>query len=155
MRGALYGSLLAICGLFAAGCGGEKSATVHGTVLLDGQPLAGAEVQFVPKTDSTLGSHTVTTGPDGKFTLQAAASNTPVRPGSYVVVVNKWVAGDPSKGGGGMEGTKNDVPPAYRAQATTTLKAEIAEGEVNLEPFYLLSKGMQQGGDPNKTMQMK
>lgn len=120
-----------------AGCSESvKSSIAQGTVTLNGQPLAGAEVQFIPKSDSTLGAHTTTTGPDGTFTMKAAAANTPLRPGSYIIVVNKWTAGS----GGGMEGMKNEVPELYRAQATTTLKAEIKEGENALGTFSLDSK---------------
>lgn len=155
MLRASCGLFVAVCIAFVSGCGGAHSATAHGTVMLNGQPLAGAEVQFIPKSDSSLGSHTTTTGPDGTFTLKAESSNAPVRPGSYVVVVNKWLAGDSSKGGGGMEGMKNEIPEAYRAQATTTLKAEIKEGESTLDPFHINTKTANRAGDPNLQMQLK
>jgi len=120
-----------------AGCSESvKSSTAHGTVMLNGQPLAGAEVQFIPKSDNTLGAHTTTTGPDGTFTLKVEAVNTPLRPGSYLLVVNKWSAGS----GGGMDAMKNEVPELYRTQATTPLKAEIQDGENILSTFFLESK---------------
>lgn len=147
--------LFIACMSCAAGCGEPKSSTVHGTVLMDGHPLADAEVQLVPKSDAALGAHTTTTGPDGKFTIQTGGRNAPLRPGSYVVVVNKWRAGDPSKGGGGMEGMKSEVPEVYRTQAVTPLKAEIADGESTLEPFQLKAKAPMPAVDSNQQMQMK
>src|SRR5207249_327992 len=35
--------------LALAGCGGPRTKPVEGTVLLDGKPLSGASIQFVPQ----------------------------------------------------------------------------------------------------------
>ena len=62
--------LAALAALPLVGCSsGTGVKKVTGTVTLDGDPLAGAEVQFWPKDDIQLGSHLSRTGADGRFEL--------------------------------------------------------------------------------------
>ncbi|MBN9119220.1 MAG: carboxypeptidase regulatory-like domain-containing protein [Planctomycetes bacterium] len=149
----MCGSLLAACVLLAAGCGKGGGTVARGTVIMNGQPLAGAVVQFVPKSDGSLGAHTVNTGPDGTFTLRTESPNTPVKPGSYVIVVNKWRTGEPGKGS--MDAMKSEIPDRYRTQATTPLKAELKDGENALEPLHINTKSMQPGSSPGTQVSMR
>ncbi len=127
-----------------AGCAGKGGAKVSGSVLLDGQPLANAEVRFDPKEDSSLGVHAAMTDSEGKFTLKAD-SNIPVKPGAYTVTINKIVVQEGSmKDAPPGKGTRaNMVPSAYRSRSRTPLKADIQPGDNSLPPFEL--KNSQKG----------
>ena len=74
----LPGPLLVLVLLLAAGCGGSDAdlAPVKGTVTLDGEPLAGARVEFDPDPDevvrgkSTGSASYGVTDSSGRYTLQ-------------------------------------------------------------------------------------
>jgi hypothetical protein len=111
-----------------------------GPVTLNGEPLADAQVQLIPKTDSDLGVHVGTTDAAGKFTITQAAANTPVKAGEYVVLVSKVTGGnDPSLPGGGMEAQKNLVPEIYQDRSKSPLAANIHDGVNTLEPFQIVT----------------
>jgi hypothetical protein len=68
------------------GCGGGSFSSVSGTVTLDGKPLAGASVQFVPQgsgRDATGG-----TDRSGYFVMSTNEPGDGVVPGSYKVVIS-------------------------------------------------------------------
>lgn len=100
MRRLQAGIILAAASAAVCGCSGSKgphTVPVSGTVTLDGQPLAGAEVHFVGPGFSGFGK----TGPDGKYRLVQGAV-----PGENRVYITKKVGGEPSKlvPGFGQEG---------------------------------------------------
>lgn len=68
--------------LFAAGC--SNLVPVQGEVTLDGQPLAGAQVMFVPTTGRPA---TGKTDAHGKFRLTTNHANDGVAAGEYTVTV--------------------------------------------------------------------
>jgi hypothetical protein len=76
----------ALAALLAAGCGGP--VTVKGTVTLDGQPLEGATVMFIP-VNEWVGANAVTDA-DGRFTLIGTKADG-LMPGEYKVTVSKKV----------------------------------------------------------------
>lgn len=66
------------------GCGGSSGPTtvpVAGTITLNGEPLAGAEIVFVTEDFSSFGK----TGPDGSYALVQGAV-----PGENQVSISKW-----------------------------------------------------------------
>ncbi len=81
----LIGSALALAG---AGCGGGRGVVkVNGTVTLDGKPLAGALVSFVPR---DLGSGRLATGrtdANGAFDLTTFRTGDGAIPGPYKVTI--------------------------------------------------------------------
>jgi len=126
-----------------AGCGSSNEISglvpVGGTVTMDGKPLEGATISFVPepKNDpSTPGSDI--TGSGGSF--KAMYRNRPgLAPGKYKVVINKAggaadgkklpdaIAKDPYMAK--LAGVnKEEAPPAYADVAKTPLSAEIPAG---------------------------
>lgn len=118
------------------GCGGATSSVeATGSVEMDGSPLTNATVQFIPTSEAKLGTHSATTDADGKFTLRSVAENLPLKPGSYVVVINKM-------SGNSMDNMKNEVPDRYRNQQSTPFKADIVEGRNELPPFQMTTKQM-------------
>jgi hypothetical protein len=67
------------------GCGGGP-VPVRGTVTLDGKPMAGATVTFLPE-DAAGRQATATTAEDGSFHLTTLAPRDGAMPGAYKVVV--------------------------------------------------------------------
>jgi hypothetical protein len=84
---ALVPLLLAV---MATGCG--QTNTVKGRVLLDGQPVAGATVTFVPDADGQGRPAFGTTDSDGYFQLMTYRPGDGALPGAYRIVVSKTEA---------------------------------------------------------------
>jgi len=137
-------SLIASClvGLLltVAGCSGPPaSAKVRGKVMLDGEPVSGAQVQLVPKDKPALATHTTTTGTDGTFTIQPTSSaDRPVEEGKYQAVITK--TGPPPGSKAGEMATVNLLPPQYGDRTKTPLTVDVKSGDNNLEPFALTAK---------------
>jgi len=71
--------------LMLAGCGGSRTSPVSGIVLLDGKPLAGASIQFVPQGKGR--DATGETDKDGQFAMSTFKPRDGVLPGAYKVVI--------------------------------------------------------------------
>jgi hypothetical protein len=71
--------------VFALGCG-SRTSPVAGVVLLDGQPLVNASIQFVP--DGSGRDATGTTNERGEFAMSTFEPRDGVVPGSYKVVIS-------------------------------------------------------------------
>ncbi|NMC19814.1 MAG: carboxypeptidase regulatory-like domain-containing protein [Thermogutta sp.] len=164
--------LICAAGLIAAaGCpggGGAKLNTVKvsGTVTLDGAPLPGATVSFVPKSDGARAAFG-TTDENGRFTLTTLNPGDGAMPGSYAVSVTKPVAAaassapsqDPRARGGSISpeeaarikaqaqggaaataAAANVVPAKYRSADTSRLTAEVKASGDNTFTFELSSR---------------
>jgi hypothetical protein len=84
----LYAQRLAALALVPVliGCGGTGPVKVSGTVTLNGEPVEGALVQFVPAKDGGRPA-TAVTGPDGGFSLTTIENQDGALPGDYKVVI--------------------------------------------------------------------
>lgn len=81
-------SFLVVC--WAPGCGpANNRVPVEGVVTLDGAPVEGASVTFIP----TAGGRPGVAGTDaaGRFVIREAAMHTGLPPGNYDVVIFKAV----------------------------------------------------------------
>jgi len=86
-------ALLVLVALVAAGCGGSDGdlATVGGTVTLDGEPLAGARVEFDPVPEakvrgkSTGSASYGVTDSNGRYTLRYTPDQEGALVGEHVV----------------------------------------------------------------------
>jgi hypothetical protein len=78
----------AYCVLFVAfvGCGGSKLSPVEGVVLLDGKPVVGATVQFVPQGAGR--DATAETDESGRFSMSTNQPRDGMVPGTYKVVIS-------------------------------------------------------------------
>jgi hypothetical protein len=98
-------AVLAAVLLFAGpGCGGgrPKIYKVTGKVTLDGQPLAGAVVQFMPADPATgLEMASGTSGGDGVYNLTTYSTNDGAMEGDYKVLVTRRVKSEDTPAGGG------------------------------------------------------
>jgi len=131
--------------LIGAGCG-NSPVSVRGTVTLDGSPIEGATVIFLP--EGGTGRQAVgLTGADGGFQLTTLSTNDGAFRGKYKVVV-QYNQGSEAPPGGNvkevMQGfekgqkakrppPKYVIPPRYSDPDKTELRQEVpASGTVNL-----------------------
>ncbi|MCR4411810.1 MAG: hypothetical protein NUV77_05210 [Thermoguttaceae bacterium] len=153
-EGTLWCILALVACVALGGCGPSTPATVpvSGTVTLDGQPLEGAAVSFVP-----IGQGRPATGQtdsSGKFTLTSFQPGDGAPAGKYKVGVSKLdkpadAKGGPAAAGAAPEGTrlsgppvakgpeappKSLVPPKYVNPDTSGLTVEVKSG---MEPVKL------------------
>lgn len=93
----------------ALGCGSVKRYKVEGTVLLDGQPVDGATVTFLPEDDKTGQPATAMTDKSGNFKLSTNNVDGAFA-GNYKVTITKNKAvessGPPPTPGGPVDMTK-------------------------------------------------
>ena len=132
MTGIPRAALLAAL-LFVAGCGGPQQAEVSGHITLDGVPLPGGQVRFVPKPE--------TPGPE--FSAQIVNGDYRVAkgvlPGEYVVQIRFWKeTGRVTKDlhGNMTAEMVNGIPARYR-DSTNELIADLQPG-ANTANFDLL-----------------
>jgi len=143
--------LLAIIAAGQSGCGGAgdvRKLTV--TATLDGNPLADADIQFVPKDDKSLGGSSGRTAADGKVEI-IANKHMKMQSGRFVALVTKMVdaGGKPLKFANELAmpvagdlppgGPKNSLPPIYSDPGQSPLIVTIDPGEPKVE-LKLLSK---------------
>lgn len=144
MRGLLVvGCALATAMLFVNGCGGGDSrnlpATVpaSGYVYLDGNPVEGAAVVFIPEDIQSGNPAQAITNASGYFDLQIEGKKGAV-PGRYIVQVAKTLE-VPMEGGPQAAGEsedfravtyKNVLPAKYASIATSGLKVEVPESGI-------------------------
>jgi hypothetical protein len=135
---------MAIVALGLPGCGGGGGTTVTGSVMLNGAPLAGADVSFAGDSQSKLGGFSTKTDGQGKFEIRSGTRPAVIQPGTYRVMISKFVD---KKGqvpnqedyeqlkAAGM--LRDLVPRKYNDPAESVLTAEIKAGANDLPPFDL------------------
>jgi hypothetical protein len=89
IRVRLHVSLAVVLFGAMSGCGGSKLVPVEGIVNLDGKPLAGATVVFLPDGAPGRPAQSFTAG-DGRFLL-STVSEPGAEPGNYKVTITKTV----------------------------------------------------------------
>jgi hypothetical protein len=140
-------NFLALSLVFAAiGCSGSSGPRITGKVMLDGAPLADAEVLFEKREKEGGSNSGAKTNADGK--LQVVTMGKPVVAGTYLVAVSKYVDKKGKVLDPGeiqqlrMAGlAKNIVPDKFTNPMTSDLKVELKQGDFEIPPFDLKSKG--------------
>lgn len=133
------------------GCGrsGEQPpnlVSVTGKVTLNGEPLAGASISFVPR-DQTKGTGGFgATLPDGSYEILHRSSKKGIEPGAYTVLFSKFAMPDGSPIPAGQNATDVGAteslpaeltnPPAERAVHVVTVR----DGEPNSFDFDLQAR---------------
>lgn len=108
------------------GCGGEQFGNVSGKVTLDGQPLAGATVEFSPEGGSPAYG---VTDEQGRYTLLFSADQKGAAVGNQRVRIFSFNEGRPRE--------KERVPVKYNRQSE--LVRDVKRGQQTFD-FDLLTK---------------
>jgi hypothetical protein len=129
----------------AAGCDssaeGPQTFAVTGEVTLDGQPVAGADVAFLPDTNTpdTAPAQAVTDD-SGRFEVvtifdQGRTTQAGMTPGTYGVQVTRLQRPPPSAGL--SQAPRNMLPKKYASPATSGLSAKVVPDQQNHFVFKL------------------
>ena len=126
-----------LIGIMATGCGGPTTS-VTGIVMLDGQPLEKAIVQFQPERENDRPAVVLT---DARGRYRVAVTPVPFR----VVIVCQRVAGQ-RKDGPNLDSPMVDVvqdvvPMQYMQWETTPLRVEPEAGRTTVADFSLPRRG--------------
>ena len=148
----LYGCawmLVAVLVIHCSGCGEAVSQSgtalpVTGTVTLDGKPIEGASLTFIPLTADQGQGGVGSTDAAGKYEVTHFRTGKGLEPGEYRVAVSKLVMHDGSPIPAGTSSaadlnTKNAIPPQFSDPNSTTLKATVASGGKPID-FALTSR---------------
>jgi hypothetical protein len=125
--------------LFCCSCGPSNARKpvypVHGTVFLDGKPLGRALLVFHPIDGEEQNSpHPVATAmEDGSFEATTYDADDGAPAGEYAVTV-EWRRPATEQDTGPPP---NSLPARYAKPSTSGLKARVAEGPNELQPFQL------------------
>ena len=139
---------MVICMLLSFGCGAaDEMAMVHGTVTLEGSPVEGAVVAFLPEAGGR--PSTGRTQSDGSFEMTANSQGDGVMIGAYRVTVT---AVEEEGGGDAQEDELGSfaelrqaaapeprwrTPQKYADVDTSGLQFEVKAGEENIANFDL------------------
>ena len=137
-----------LCAVAACcGCGdasaGPETVAVTGNVSLDGAPVAGADVAFIPlSAGGEAAPAQAITNDAGEFEVvsvfdQGRVSKKGMLPGEYQVEVRRLDS--PVATLGNMQPPKNNLPARYASTKTSGLKVVIAPSEANHFPLPLTS----------------
>jgi hypothetical protein len=144
-----WGILAPVLLVAAFGCGGNKPIPVNGVVKLDGKPVEGAAVTFIPETGKTPNASGMS-DKDGTFRLTTLKPNDGAYPGSYKVIVTYQEPYEAATPAGGMQSAfkgfektqktgakkppKYVIPAKYGDPAKTDLKYTVpAEGNIEID----------------------
>jgi hypothetical protein len=84
--------LVALLGVALIGCGGRGTVPVRGVVTLEGTPIAGATVLFMPDGQDKGRPASGFTSSDGTFRLMTYKQDDGALPGTYRVLIQKTEA---------------------------------------------------------------
>ncbi len=127
--------------LLLVGCGGGNTADVSGTVTMDGEPLEGAIVMFMPESTGGSGGRpaSAVTDAEGNYELVYGRGATGAVPGTYQVSIRTYRS--PNEDAETPEekaGRDETVPARYNAD---TELVETVEADGGVIDFELSSEG--------------
>lgn len=139
------GGFLCVISVLIVGCGpkGPETHTVTGTITYQNQPLADAQIGFVPVDDKggTLKPARGQTDAEGRYTLKTyvSADNDAAgaMAGSYKVTVAKGLPQNQIVDYEALKNQKPLIPPRYADSTQTPLKADVTAGGENKFDFTL------------------
>lgn len=142
-------SWLLIALLFLGGCADREVKAVTGRVTWNGQPLAGAQVQFCAPAGVERPSYTALTDADGRFEVfKDPRPGLGLQPGRYVILVAKFTGAAAAPKGevaaaplqeGILPGTYNILPPLYNDRTKCPFNVDLHPGD-NYIPLVLEGK---------------
>ncbi len=124
--------LTLVCAALAlfAGCGSSNppTAQVTGTVTLDGDPVEGATVLFLPD-DTTLKAATASTQADGTYALTTFEAGDGAMPGSYKVKVHKYDLPEGGMNPYGESQTADEIQPMTQEEELAAMEAAYSAAD--------------------------
>jgi len=141
-------NLLVVALLCLAGCGPKHpnlppQYPVSGTIRLDGKPLAGAGVMFLPREETRGNGALGMTDDAGKYTLKTDYGGPGAPEGTYVVTISKLVNRDGTpyvfNPDVAEAGERETLPAHYNDSMKTILTATVPKGGDTID-FELKSK---------------
>jgi len=122
-----FGDLLLV--LMLAGCGNSSGLVpVQGVLTLDGEPVDGAAVAFVPEAEGGRAAQAMT-DEDGSFRLETT-DRVGIKPGKYKVTVFKLAEGAAKT----AARPQSALPEIYASKDKTPISVEIPPpGELHIE----------------------
>ena len=136
----IWGAASGLLAVLIAGCGGGLDLIpVSGTVTLDGKPVDGAAVVFVPVAGGPVASGTTEAG--GKFRLMTVNEPGAVPGEHHVTVTKQTMHGITADGMPGPDGVRVEwhVPERYSRAKTSGLTATVGGNKPEVS-FALSSK---------------
>lgn len=138
--------LLAVLALIA-GCQKPSNLPaqypVSGTISLDGKPLPGAGIMFLPRGDTRGTGAMAMTDPTGKYTLKTDHGGPGAPEGEYAVTISKVMNRDGTPYVPNPDvaeaGERETLPGTYSDSMKTILKANVPKGGDTIN-FELKSK---------------
>ena len=124
MRVRYLSGMLLVAALALAGVGCGDQVKVRGVVTLDGNPIKGAVVTFIPEGGGGQPASGITQK-DGSFRLETLKENDGVLPGNYKVTVTY------------TEGAKATGPPA-RSMREAMPSQKMANKQKKVHPKYVI-----------------
>ncbi|MCL2004998.1 MAG: carboxypeptidase-like regulatory domain-containing protein [Planctomycetaceae bacterium] len=151
MQKTLYTITILTAFAMVAGCGNRLGTiNVTGTVTFDGQPLAGANVNFSPQTEGEGLPAFGVTDANGRYVLQTLMGDVDAgtTPGTYLVTIIKMeqsevtvraldggTTSDPF--GGTPPPPRSVIPERYNQTSTSGFTATVERGSSNVFDFDL------------------
>ena len=148
---------LALCGVLVltiGGCGGDGRPSlvkVEGKVTLNGEPLGGAKLGFIPVDQGDYGrASRATSNADGTFVVGTYAKDDGMPRGKYTVVVEKTEYVDELPDGFNIEDPeanavsvkmKRFLPEHYGNPSDSGLTVEVSSSGLSPETIALQSEG--------------
>jgi hypothetical protein len=140
--------LLAVGVLIAAGCGAKHpnlppQYPVSGTITLDGKPLSGAGIMFLPRGETRGTGAFGMADANGKYSLKTDHGGAGAPEGEYAVTISKVVNRDGTpyvpRPDAAEAGERETLPATYSDSMKTILTATIPKGGDTIN-FELKSK---------------
>lgn len=144
----LFAGLVSVSILSLSGCSPNKACKVTGVITLNGEPIEGVSISFVPKPEGQGDLAAGTSMKDGSYELKILSGDIldGTTPGTYSVVLRKseivwdgktWVT--PPGGGPPYEASslRELLPKQYTNSISTPFSAVVEKGKVNKFDFNI------------------
>jgi len=143
-------SLVSVAVISSIGCSPNKACKVTGVITLNGEPVEGVNISFVPKTEGQGDLASAISGSDGSYELRTLSGEilNGTTPGTYAVVLRKsevvwdgksWMT--PPGGGEPVKSTTLNelLPKQYTNSLSTPFSAVVEKEKENKFDFNIES----------------
>jgi hypothetical protein len=129
LRRAALALVVGLAGVAAGGCGGPPKADVHGTVTLDGKPIADGLIEFFPV--SGAGQPGAAPIKDGKYQLTVSPGEMKVSVYATEVIGKQKMYDTPDSPW--EDKVRNLIPEKYNTQSELKASVKAGPNEANFD----------------------